>query len=164
MKQSIGCLIIIIALAIYLAPSCFRDSSRNRELAKTKDPSRLVYLLLDYIAADAKSSVSKDVNGNITIRFRIDPWALTAGTAKTQFLNHTKEIVPLIFERVTDARSIHLIASGELVDVRGNETRNDVLKIQFSKSTARSILWDNVNLDSLPQISDAYWEHPSFKK
>jgi hypothetical protein len=106
---------------------------------------------------------SKAQSSKLTVVYKIDPWALTAGTSRRMFLSHAKDIVPAIFEQCPQFSEVEVRIKGKFVDKRGNETVDDAGWISFTRHNADTVNWDNVRSDDLPEIADESWLHPALR-
>jgi hypothetical protein len=153
-----GCLLLLVLVLVIGGLS---DMAHNRAKQTADTPQRLAELIIN--EPDAMVSAYAG-NGGITVEFRTDPWALTAGTAKWLFPSHVKKLVPAMLDRFPDAQWVRVNATGELVDVRGNKSREVVMAAGFTRTNAGMIRWEDVLDDNLPKVADEWWVHPAMSK
>lgn len=65
------------------------------------------------------------------------------------------------YEEIT---RIALFWTFPLIDAYGNETEENVMKIQFEKETLQKINFDNFDWSNFPDIADDYFEHAALSK
>ena len=102
-------------------------------------------------------------DSKLTVVYKIDPWALTAGTSRRTFLSHAKDIVPDIFEQCPQFSEVEVRIKGMFVDKRGNESSEDAAWIRFTRNNAATVNWKNVLSENLPDIADKSWLHPALR-
>lgn len=136
-------------------------AAKERQLAKeaeARDPVFYVRELVQY--PDAIVEVKR--NGpQLVVILNVDKWY---PQEKYIFLEATKDIVPAVFKKSSDINDVSMKAIATFVDIRGHQSQGDAFQIDFSRENSKNIVWDNVQIDNLPRISNSYWEHPSFSK
>ena len=160
-NTQMGCGVLLAIFIVVLFVAYCKDEHRNTELGTTKDPARIAYLNLDYVDEGTKSSVTK-TGDHVTVEFRIDPWTLTGGTARSHFLNSAKGLFRDYFSRLPDVHRVTIVGTGSFTNIKGNESRGKALEIELTREAASDIQWDKVNSDNLPRIANKFWQHPSF--
>ena len=98
--------------------------------------------------------------GQLTVIIDLDPWMLTAGTARDHLLLTARFN---FFGKVFRAPSIEeacLDGTGTLRDIRGNKSRGDLARICMTRKNATTVKWAKVSTDDLGTIADEYWLHP----
>lgn len=155
-------LFVFIAMGLFGLLSVLaghKDSDRTNKMATTKDPDELARLILGN--SDANLTATQDGHA-FSIQYNIDPWALTAGTMKSMFEYQVKQIVPAIFNRFPDINDIQITANAQFQGLRGDEYHSPALSIEFTRSNAATVHWDNVLNENLPLVADDFWQHASF--
>ena len=59
-------------------------------------------------------------------------------------------------------RSIFFQGYDTLIDVYGNESVENVYKLELSTDTLSRTNWPNFNSDNFPLTADSYWHHPAY--
>ncbi len=153
-----GCAVLFVLALVIAGVS---DMAHNHAKQTADTPQRLA----ESIISQSDAMVSADAgDGGITVRFRIDPWALTAGTARSVFPYNVKRLVPEMLDRFPDAQWVRVNATGELTDVRGNKSREVVMSAGFTRANASTIQWASVLDENLPKVADEWWVHPAMLK
>jgi hypothetical protein len=135
-----------------------KDAEWREEKEETSSPQRLAELIVHEPKALAQVSVSK---GLYEIRYNIDPWLLTTGTARSISLNFAIDLTISFFDKFADAKQVSVIATATFKDIRGHESFNTFNVIEFSKQNASTIKFDAINHSDIPALADGYWEHPA---
>jgi hypothetical protein len=97
---------------------------------------------------------------NLIVEFRLEPYSAGKATALRAFGEITKKIVPGVFSQFPKIRSVELIGNLALHDKRGNETVDRAVMAKFSKATAATIKWDDVDPANVVEIADKHWILP----
>ncbi len=161
MKRTIAALVLVAAF-VFFAQAYRQDTRRNHELETATDPARIAYLVLDYTDAGAQSTAFLD-GGSVVVQYNLDPWFVSADSARTAFLLQAQELIPLLFNHIASASAVVVAASVGFSDIRGHQLRGKALEMRFSRLNADRINWRYVRKEDLPRIADAYWEHPGFR-
>lgn len=82
---------------------------------------------------------------------------------KSSILNDSAKIYKKAFTERPDLQGLKLVWYADRVDIRGNSTEGVVLYFLFTKDNAKSVNWDNVEVNNLPYIADEYKENSDFK-
>lgn len=154
-----GAAAIIFSIALMSASN--KDAKWRKEKEETSSSQRLAELIVHEPKALARVSIS---NGLYEVRYNIDPWLLTAGTARSISFNIAIDMTRSFFEKFADAKQINVIAMATFKDIRGNESVNTFNTVEFSKRNASAIKFDAINHSDIPALADRYWEHPSVSR
>jgi hypothetical protein len=133
-------------------------AAADREAVYNTEPAKLIESLLGN--ADTHPTFSK-VGDRITVSYDLDPWSLTASSAKSSFNLHTTKLIPELFRRYADTQAVEIIGKAEFNDKRGNSSRDEAMRITFTRKNSSGINWEKVHFEDVPQIADFYWIHPS---
>lgn len=151
-----------IGLSLKYAYSLYDDhtaaAAASLEQAYKASPEKYVEKVIG--RDDIHASFVKN-DERISIAYDLDPWSLTGSSARTTYNLHVSQLVPAIFARFPDAKTIEVVGRGEFRDKRGNSSRDDVVKITFSRKNSQTIQWGNIRYDDVPELADWYWIHPS---
>ena len=101
--------------------------------------------------------------GKLSLTYSIDPWMLTASTAKSTFLFQAKRFFKEAFTSPV-VQFACVEGTATFKDIRGNESRGKAIQLCMSRSNALRVNWDNIDTDKLPQIVDSSFIHPGFTK
>jgi hypothetical protein len=97
---------------------------------------------------------------NLIVEFRLEPYSAGKETAVRAFGEITKKIAPGVFGKFPKIRSVELIGNLALHDKRGNEIVDRAVMAKFSKVTAATIKWDDVDAARVVEIADKHWILP----
>lgn len=160
LKRVVLLLLLIAAglVGLVMNEAAQKDNERANKIAATKDPGELARLILDN--SDANLTATHD-GRTLNVEYDIDPWALTNNTIKSMFEYQVKQIVPAIFSRFLDIDDIQITANAQFQTLRGDEYHSPALRIEFTRSNATTVHWDNVLSENLPLVADGFWQHPS---
>jgi len=130
----------------------------DKEAIYNAEPTKLIESLLG--SSDAHPTFSKEED-QIKVSYDLDPWSLTPSSATSAFNLHVAKLIPALFVRYGDARTIEVVGRAEFNDKRGNSTRGDAIRITFSRKNSTATNWASVHFGDIPDIADSYWVHPS---
>jgi hypothetical protein len=97
---------------------------------------------------------------SLIVEFRLEPYSAGKATAVPAFGEITKKIAQGVFSQFPKIRSVELIGNLALHDKRGNETVDRAVMAKFSKVTAATIKWDDVDPANVVEIADKHWILP----
>ena len=66
-----------------------------------------------------------------------------------------------MFERVPDCERVIIRATATMNDLRGNQSRGEILTIRFNRDNAAAINWEKVLPENIPHIADYFHAHHS---
>jgi len=155
-KAGLFALVVVLA---YLGYAFWSDEARNREIASTKDPARLAYLLLDYADESSKSSVKRELD-EIQVSFHLGEQSVS--TDEVEFLEKAKVVLGHFFASFPDAGSIVVVGVVTTTDVRGQKSEENVFLLRMSSRQAGSVVWDNVQPANLPSLAERYIKSPAY--
>lgn len=140
-----------------VAITTFMSESEHRaKIEKATTPELLAMALID------KSEVTFG-KGVLVIDRTVDS-VLTAGTAVSGFNLDTARLIPAVFAKFPQVDSIIFRESGPFRDIRGNESKEEMLRISFMRADASQIHWDRINYDDVPKLGEHYWMHPGLRR
>jgi hypothetical protein len=97
---------------------------------------------------------------NLIVEFRLEPYSAGKATAVRAFGEITKKIAQGAFSKFPKIKSVQLIGNLALRDKRGNDTVDRAIMVKFSKVSAATIQWENVDPANLVEIADKHWILP----
>jgi hypothetical protein len=97
---------------------------------------------------------------NLIVEFRLEPYSTGKATAVRAFGEITKKIAQGAFSKFPKIKSVQLIGNLALRDKRGNDTVDRAIMVKFSKVSAATIQWENVDPANLVEIADKHWILP----
>jgi hypothetical protein len=160
-KGPSGCLgTLLVAAAI--GGALFYFGTRNDRPSLPFDPSNPETIVNLVTEGDAHP-VATFKQGQLDLIYSIDPWALTTGTARSQFYSQAIELVKTAFT----APSVTVFCDSVTVtfkDVYGHENQGRAGQICMNRATAARVNWDGFDSDNFPRIADRIWLHPAFAK
>jgi hypothetical protein len=151
--------LICIALLLLAAAPALAD--RASELRAAESAEAMVAMVIDSPKADIKTYHH---DGGFAVTYSLNPWLLTVGTARAALLLHTQELVPALFDRLSDIDTVIIEAHARMIDVKGNEREERVAWVAFSRENSASIRWDNINPHDIPAIADGAWLSRALKE
>lgn len=96
----------------------------------------------------------------LIVEFRLDPYSTGKATAVRAFGEITKKIAQGAFNKFPKIKSVQLIGNLALRDKHGNDTVDRAVMAKFSRKTAATITWENVDPTSIVEICDKHWVLP----
>jgi hypothetical protein len=158
-KTKIVFAVLFGAFGLWLYSAYLDDSHRLERLDRAGTPEEFIGLLF----YEPKSSPKIVRRGNaVEITYNIDPWALTRSTTISNFNLTTARVIPKTFAKFKDIEIIQISAEITFKDIKGREDRGELFRTNFSRKNAESIVWDKIDWDNLPKISDRFWQHSNF--
>jgi hypothetical protein len=151
---------VLVAAAIGVGLSYF--GSRNDRPSLPFEPSRPETIVNNITTGDAHPTASFQ-GGQLTIEYSINPWALTIGTARSQFYFQATALIRTAFT----APSVNLFCdriTATFKDVYGHQNEGRAGEVCLTRATAARVNWDKFDSDNLPRIADHFYLHPSFYK
>jgi hypothetical protein len=97
---------------------------------------------------------------NLIVEFRLEPYSAGKATAVRAFGEIAKKIAQGAFSKFPKIKSVQLIGNLALRDKRGNDTVDRAIMVKFSKVSAATIQWENVDPANLVEIADKHWILP----
>jgi len=76
---------------------------------------------------------------------------------------NTAESLEKLF-KIKQVREVCYFWQATLVDVKGHESVDTVVKIDMTQKTAKTIVWKNFDYDNLPRVADTYYVSPVLSK
>jgi hypothetical protein len=96
----------------------------------------------------------------LIVEFRLDPYSTGKATAVRAFGEITKTIAQGAFNKFPKIKSVQLIGNLALRDKHGHDTVDRAVMAKFSRVTAATIAWENVDPASIVEIADKHWVLP----
>jgi hypothetical protein len=137
-------------------------TQRDTTINTSTDPLTVVTAIIDN--SEAKTAVTTD---NQTMRITIDDISALAANNKDRlwsFDYDTTKMVPVLFSKFSDINRVEVIALGNLVDIRGHETKEPVATIAFTRANSAQIQWDHIKVDNIDLLADDHSIHPAMLK
>jgi hypothetical protein len=97
---------------------------------------------------------------SLIVVFRLEPYSAGKATAVRAFGEITKKIAQGAFSKFPKIKSVQLIGNLALRDKRGNDTVDRAVMVKFSKASAATIKWENVDPANVVEIADKHWILP----
>ena len=97
---------------------------------------------------------------NLIVEFRLEPYSADKATAVRAFGEITKKIAPGVFSQFPKIRSVELIGNLALRDKHGHDIVDRAVMAKFSKVTAATIKWEDVDPAKVVEIADKHWMLP----
>jgi hypothetical protein len=97
---------------------------------------------------------------NLIVEFRLEPYSAGKANAVRAFGEITKKIVPGAFSKFPKLKSVQLIGNLSLRDKHGNDIVDRAVMAKFSKVTAATIKWEDVDPANVVEIADKHWILP----
>ena len=97
---------------------------------------------------------------NLIVEFRLEPYSADKATAVRAFGEITKKIAQGAFSKFPKLKSVQLIGNLSLRDKHGNDIVDRAVMAKFSKVTAATIKWDDVDPANVVEIADKHWILP----
>ena len=97
---------------------------------------------------------------SLIVEFRLEPYSAGKATAVRAFGELTKKIAQGAFSKFPKIKSVQLIGNLALHDKHGNDTVDRAVMVKFSKVTAATINWENVDPANVVEIADKHWILP----
>jgi hypothetical protein len=97
---------------------------------------------------------------NLIVEFRLEPYSAGKATAVRAFGEITKKIAQGAFSKFPKIKSVQLIGNLALRDKHGNDTVDRAVMVKFSKVTAATIKWEDVDPANVVEIADKHWILP----
>lgn len=157
-----GCLGIATLLALAIAVGIPIIANLNKTgVTASFDPSKPETITAIISETTAHPTASFEA-GKLSLTYSIDPWMLTASTAKSTFLYQAKRFFKEAFTSPA-VQSACVEGTATFHDIRGNDSRGKAIQLCMSRDNARRVNWNNIDTDKLPQIADTSFIHPGFK-
>ena len=96
----------------------------------------------------------------LIVEFRLEPYSTGQATAIRAFGEITKKIAEGAFSKFPKIKSVQLIGNLALHDKHGNDTVDRAVMAKFSRVTAATITWENVDPANIVEIADKHWILP----
>src|SRR3984885_2240231 len=97
---------------------------------------------------------------SLIVEFRLEPYSAGKATAVRAFGEITKKIAQGAFSKFPKIKSVQLIGNLALRDKHGNDNVDRAVMVKFSKVTAATINWENVDPADVVEIADKHWILP----
>jgi hypothetical protein len=97
---------------------------------------------------------------NLIVEFRLEPYSAGKATALRAFGEITKKIAQGAFSKFPKIKSVQLIGNLALRDKHGNDTVDRAVMVKFSRVTAATVDWENVDAANVVEIADKHWILP----
>jgi hypothetical protein len=97
---------------------------------------------------------------SLIVEFRLEPYSAGKATAVRAFGELTKKIAQGAFGKFPKLKSVQLIGNLALHDKHGNDTVDRAVMAKFSKTTAATVKWDDVDAAKVVEIADKHWILP----
>lgn len=159
-KTGCGCLIVLVLIVIFIA--IIINAADNDAIRPKYNPSSPETITTIIGSVDARAT-ARVANGILTLTYSLDPWLLTASTAKFTMLSFAKRFFEQVFQS-TKIDYACIVATATLKDIRGNTTQGRVSNLCVTRENAQHTNWPNMALDDIPRIADQAFIHPSFDK
>jgi len=96
----------------------------------------------------------------LIVEFRLEPYSAGNATAVRAFGEITRKIAQGAFSKFPKIRSVQLIGNLALHDKHGNDIVDRAVMAKFSKVTAATIKWEDVDAANVVEIADKHWVLP----
>jgi hypothetical protein len=96
----------------------------------------------------------------LIVEFRLEPYSAGKATAIRAFGEITKKIAQGAFSQFPKIKSVQLIGNLALRDKHGHDIVDRAVMAKFSKVTAATIKWENVDPAKVVEIADKHWTLP----
>ena len=97
---------------------------------------------------------------SLIVEFRLEPYSAGKANAVRAFGELTKKIAQGAFSKFPKLKSVQLIGNLALHDKHGNDTVDRAVMAKFSKTTAATVKWDDVDAAKVVEIADKHWILP----
>jgi hypothetical protein len=97
---------------------------------------------------------------SLIVEFRLEPYSAGKANAVRAFGEITKKIAQGAFSKFPKIKNVQLIGNLALRDKRGNDTVDRAVMAKFSKATAATIKWEDVDPAKIVEIADKHWILP----
>ena len=97
---------------------------------------------------------------SLIVEFRLEPYSAGKATAVRAFGELTKKIARGAFSKFPKLKSVQLIGNLALHDKHGNDIVDRAVMAKFSKTTAATVKWDDVDAAKVVEIADKHWILP----
>ena len=97
---------------------------------------------------------------SLIVEFRLETYSTGKTTAVRAFGEITKKIAQGAFSRFPKIKSVQLIGNLALRDKHGNDTVDRAVMVKFSKVSAATIKWEDVDPADIVEIADKHWILP----
>jgi hypothetical protein len=156
---SFSFLALVVAFALIAA--VHEDDERLNAIEAATTPIIFVKLQVNEPQADVQVVQTGVV---LAISYKIDPWAMTKSSMQSTFKLKLRDILPGVFRKFRDIDQIDVTTTAAFQDQRGHESRGNLIRASFTRSNAKTIVWEKVALDAMPGLADRFWQHPSFAR
>ena len=96
----------------------------------------------------------------LIVEFRLEPYSTGKATAVRAFGAITRKIAEGAFSKFPKLKSVQLIGNLAMRDKHGNDTVDRAVMVKFSKASASTIKWENVDPANVVEIADKHWILP----
>jgi hypothetical protein len=96
----------------------------------------------------------------LIVEFRLEPYSTGKATAVRAFGEITRKIAEGAFSKFPKIKSVQLIGNLSLRDKHGNDTVDRAVMAKFSRVTAATVKWENVDPAVIVEIADKHWILP----
>src|SRR3984885_6183258 len=96
----------------------------------------------------------------LIVEFRLEPYSTGKATAVRAFGEITRKIAEGAFSKFPKIKSVQLIGNLSLRDKHGNDTVDRAVMAKFSRVTAATVKWENVDPADIVEIADKHWILP----
>jgi hypothetical protein len=93
---------------------------------------------------------------SLIVEFRLEPYSAGKATAVRAFGEITKKIAQGAFSIFPKIKSVQLVGNLALRDKHGNYTVDRAVMVKFSKVSAATIKWENVDPANVVEIADKH--------
>jgi hypothetical protein len=97
---------------------------------------------------------------NLIVEFRLEPYSTGNATVIRAFGEITKKLATGAFSKFPKIKSVQLIGNMALHDKHGHDTVDRAVMAKFSRVTAATINWENVDPAKVVEIADKHWILP----
>jgi hypothetical protein len=97
---------------------------------------------------------------SLIVEFRLEPYSPSKATAVRAFGEITKKIAQGAFSQFPKLKSVELIGNLALRDKHGHDIVDRAVMAKFSKVTAATIKWEDVDPAKVVEIADKHWMLP----
>lgn len=150
----------VIGFFIYSCSSVnVETEKRQTALAASTDPQEIATLVLGVGQAPKVTRIGK----TLVVAYKL-PEGWSGSWMLSSFNLDATKLIPKLFAQVKDTDEIHIRATADLHDIRGNVSEDLVAKIEVSRANSQRTNWPNVIFDNVPRIVDSYWAHPAMRK
>ena len=97
---------------------------------------------------------------SLIVEFRLEPYSAGKASAVGAFGEIAKKVAQGAFSKFPKIRSVQLTGNLALRDKHGNATVDRAVMVKFSRASAATIKWENIDPADIVGIADKHWILP----